>query len=121
MATATNTSRITPVSYTHLDVYKRQYWHILVKRRRLILSILIAVVAMALLVTLMATPIYRASTVLQIEKQGSQVIQVNGIQPENDMYGWDPDFLQTQIELIKSRSLSERVASDCLLYTSRCV
>lgn len=88
------------------------YWHILVKRRRLILSILIAVVAMALLVTLMATPIYRASTVLQIEKQGSQVIQVNGIQPENDMYGWDPDFLQTQIELIKSRSLSERVASE---------
>ncbi|HQY50374.1 MAG TPA: Wzz/FepE/Etk N-terminal domain-containing protein, partial [Thermomonas sp.] len=69
------------------------YWHILVKRRRLIASILIAVVAMALLATLMTTPIYRASVVMQIEKQGSQVIQVNGIQPENDMYGWDPDFL----------------------------
>ena len=88
------------------------YWHILVKRRRLIASILIAVVALALLATLMTTPIYRASVVMQIEKQGSQVIQVNGIQPENDMYGWDPDFLQTQIELIKSRSLSERVAGE---------
>ncbi len=94
------------------DIDLLAYWHILVKRRRLIASILIAVVAIALLMTLMATPIYRASTVLQIEKQGSQVIQVDGIQPGNDMYGWDPDFLQTQIELIKSRSLSERVANE---------
>ena len=88
------------------------YWHILVKRRRLIASILIAVVALALLATLLATPIYRASAVLQIEKQSSQVIQVDGIQPGSDLGGWDPDFLQTQIELIKSRSLSERVASE---------
>ncbi len=87
------------------------YWHILVKRRWLVLSILAGVVALALLATLMATPIYRASTVLQLEKEGTQVVQVEGIQP-GDTGGWDPEFLQTQYELIQSRSLAERVANE---------
>ncbi|WP_374555907.1 GumC family protein [Thermomonas sp.] len=87
------------------------YWHILVKRRRLIIGVLAGVVALALLVTLLATPIYRASTVLQLEKEGVQVVQVNGIQPGGDG-GWDPEFLQTQYELIQSRALAERVANE---------
>jgi succinoglycan biosynthesis transport protein ExoP len=87
------------------------YWRILVKRRWLVLSILAAVVALALFVTLMTTPIYRATAVLQVEKEGSQVIQAQGIQP-NESGGWDPNFLQTQYELLKSRSLAERVANE---------
>lgn len=86
------------------------YWRILVKRRWLVLSILGGVVALALLATLMATPIYRATSVLQLEKEGQQVVQVEGIQPGDG--GWDPDFLQTQYELIRSRSLAERVANE---------
>ena len=86
------------------------YWHILLKRRWLILSILVGVVALALLKTLTTTPMYRATAVLQLEKRGTEVVQVGGMQP--DSYGWDPDFLQTQYELIKSRSLAERVAND---------
>lgn len=88
------------------------YWRILVKRRRLIASVLAGVVALALLVTLTATPIYRATTVLQLDKDGIQVVQVDGIQPGDDRGGWDPAFLQTQYELLKSRSLAERVANE---------
>lgn len=88
------------------------YWRVLVKRRRLVASIAMAALAVALLLTLMATPIYRSSVLLQIEKQGSQIIQVEGIQPGSDPYGWDPDFMETQIELIKSQSLAERVAGE---------
>ena len=88
------------------------YWRILVKRRWLVLGILTGVVALALLKTLMATPIYRATSVLQLEKAGTQVVQVEGIQPDSDGYGWDPDFLQTQYELLQSRSLAERVADE---------
>ena len=87
------------------------YWRILVKRRRLIASVLAGVVALALLATLTATPIYRATTVLQLDKEGIQVVQVDGIQPGDDR-GFDPAFLQTQYELIKSRSLAERVANE---------
>jgi capsular exopolysaccharide synthesis family protein len=87
------------------------YWRILVKRRWLVLSIVAGVVALALLATLMATPVYRATSVLQLEKEGTQVVQIEGIQP-GDTGGWDPEFLQTQYELIQSRSLAERVANE---------
>jgi capsular exopolysaccharide synthesis family protein len=86
------------------------YWQILVKRRWLVLGILAGVVALALLATLMATPIYRATAVLQLEKDGTQVVQVEGIQPGEG--GADATFLQTQYELLQSRSLAERVANE---------
>lgn len=86
------------------------YWRILVKRRWLVLSVLAGVVALALLATLMATPIYRATTVMQLEKEGAQIVKIEGIQPGGE--GWDPEFLQTQYELIRSRSLAERVANE---------
>ena len=86
------------------------YWRILLKRRWLVLSILGVVVALALLATMMATPLYRATVVLQLDKEGQQVVQVGGVQPGN--LGWDPEFLATQYELMRSRSLAERVANE---------
>ncbi|GAB1407321.1 hypothetical protein MASR1M8_12400 [Thermomonas brevis] len=92
------------------------YWHVLVKRRWLVLSILAGVLALALLATLMATPIYRATSMVQLEKQGTQAVQVEGIQPGEG--GPDAAFLQTQYELLKSRSLAERVANELNLDSS---
>ena len=86
------------------------YWRILVKRRWLILSILAGIVALALLATLLATPIYRATAVLQLDQDTQQVVQVQGIDPDSGR-AVDPNFLQTQYELLKSRSLAERVAN----------
>lgn len=87
------------------------YWRVLVKHRRLVIGVMAAVVALALLKTLMTTPIYRATVTLQIEKQGSQVVNVGALQTVD--YGdFRNEFLQTQYELLKSRSLAERVAGD---------
>lgn len=86
------------------------YWRILVKRRWLILSILGGVVAIALLLTVMATPIYRATAILQLDQDAQQVVQVEGMEGDSGRT-LDPNFLQTQYELLKSRSLAERVAS----------
>lgn len=85
------------------------YWRILVKRRWLILGILATVAAVSLLLTLMATPIYRATTVMQIEKEEQNVVQVGGVSAQA---GFDPQFQQTQYELLQSRTLAERVADD---------
>jgi polysaccharide biosynthesis transport protein len=84
------------------------YWRILVKRRWLILGILAGVTALALLATLMATPIYRATVVMQVDNEEQNIIQIGEIAAQ----GADPQFLQTQYELIKSRTLAERVADD---------
>lgn len=84
------------------------YWRLLVKRRWLILGVLGTVAALSLLFTLMATPTYRATVVMQIENEEQTIMQVGGVSGR----GADPQFLQTQYELLKSRSLAERVADD---------
>jgi capsular exopolysaccharide synthesis family protein len=90
------------------------YWHILLKRRWLVLGVTAGVVALSLLAALLTTPVYRASVLLELQKEGTQVVQVGGVQP-GDFSGWDPEFLQTQYELIRSRSLAERVANELTL------
>jgi polysaccharide biosynthesis transport protein len=85
------------------------YWRMLLKRRWLIAGIVAVVVAFALISTLLTPPIYRATVVMQIEAETMQIMQVQGISP---MGGYDRDFNKTQYELLKSRSLAERVVGD---------
>ena len=92
------------------------YWRMLVKRRWLIAGIIVAVVAIALIRTLLTPPTFRATAVMQIDSESMQVMQVQGITPMQG--GWDPDFNQTQYELLQSRSLAERVAEDLNLVDS---
>ncbi len=84
------------------------YWRILVKRRWLVLGVLIGVAALSLLITLMATPMYRATSVVQIDNEQQQVVQGGS----EGFASWDPAFLQTQYRLLESRALAERVADD---------
>lgn len=90
------------------------YWRMLVKRRWLILSVITAVLAIALVRTLLTPPTYRATSTLEIDPVGMNVMQVQGISPTADG-GWDPDFAQTQIQLLQSRGLAQRVAEDLRL------
>ncbi len=86
------------------------YWRMLVKRRWLILSVVAGALAVSLLATLMTTPMYRATAVLQIDRQIEQPIADEGFQLLAGAWGWD--FYQTQYELLKSRALAERVADE---------
>ena len=92
------------------------YWRMLVKRRWLIAAIIATVVAVALIRTLLTPPTFRATVVMQIDTESVQVMQVQGITPVQG--GYDPEFRQTQFELLQSRSLAERVAEDLQLADS---
>ncbi|MCD9097683.1 polysaccharide biosynthesis tyrosine autokinase [Luteimonas fraxinea] len=85
------------------------YWRMLVKRRWLVLGVLGSVVALALLITLMTPPVYRATATLQIDRESVQAMFVEGV---NNGEASTPDFLTTQYELLKSRALAERVANE---------
>ncbi|WP_374473710.1 GumC family protein [Arenimonas sp.] len=85
------------------------YWRILVKRRWTVLGAAGIVLVTALVGTLLMTPIYRASTSLQIDRDSIKVVDVEGVTPVEGAGG--NDFFQTQYELLKSRALAERVAS----------
>lgn len=85
------------------------YWRIIVKRRWTVLSTLAIVLVTALVGTLLMTPIYRATTTVQIERDTIKVVEVEGLTPTESPA--DRDFYQTQYELLKSRSLAQRVIS----------
>jgi capsular exopolysaccharide synthesis family protein len=88
------------------------YWRILVKRKWTVLAVAALVLVIGFVATLMTTPIYRSTAVIQLERSNLQVVQVGGINAEGSAnYNFDSSFQQTQIELLKSRALAERVVS----------
>ena len=86
------------------------YWRILVKRKWTVLAVTALVLVIGFVATLMTTPIYRSTAVLQLERSNLQVVQVGGVNAEGSSF-FDSSFQQTQIELLKSRALAERVVS----------
>lgn len=85
------------------------YWRILVKRRWMVLAAVVALAVSSVVLTLMDTPLYRASVVIQIENEGQQMMMVGGMP---NFSAWDPEFLETQYRLLQSRALAEQVAED---------
>jgi succinoglycan biosynthesis transport protein ExoP len=92
-------------------IHLRDLWRVIVKRKWVVISVFLIVMATALVVTMMATPIYRATITLKIEREASKVINFKGgsVLPEES---GDLDFYRTQYELLKSRSLAERVVEE---------
>jgi succinoglycan biosynthesis transport protein ExoP len=82
------------------------YWHIIVKHRFVIGGAVLAALAVGVLLTLMTTPIYRATATIQIDREATRVVDIEGTE---SLKGGDADFYETQYALLKSRSLAERV------------
>lgn len=86
----------------------RELWRVLLKRRWTIVVVTVIVVAAVVTSTYMETPIYRASLVLQIDREDSKVVDLQEVSPVD--YGYvGLDYLQTQYELLKSRNLAQHV------------
>ncbi len=92
---------------TGFDFYK--YLRILTKYRWLIAGTTATTIAIALVLTFIMTPIYRATSTIQIDREAMNVVKVDGLQPDETQGG--PEFYQTQYELLASRSLAERAVT----------
>ena len=77
------------------------------KYRIWVLSIASTTVLIAAALTLLMTPIYRATSSIQIDRETVDVVNLKGVQAEQDPFA--DDFYQTKYELLSSRSLAERV------------
>jgi succinoglycan biosynthesis transport protein ExoP len=84
----------------------REYWHVIAKRKWTVISLLSMVILVTLVATLLTTPIYRGTTLIQIEREAAKVVDFKDVEA-NDSSG--ADFYQTQYELLKSKSLALRV------------
>ena len=91
----------------------RDYWRILVKRRWIVISIFLSLVTAGAIYTFTATPIYKATAQVLIEKatfgglSGLEMMLIDTTGPE---------FYKTQQKIVESRTLAREVIKRLNLY-----
>lgn len=88
----------------------RSLWSLVYRNRFLMLSIMVLVVAAGIALTMLTSPIYRAAARVQIDQQTAKIVTDGDVEPSVGAQDADR-FLQTQVDIIKSRSLAQRVAA----------
>lgn len=90
-----------------------RYFRIVLRWRWLILGAVALGIVASIVMTLISTPQYTATTRIEINREGARIVNVQGVQPETS--GVDNEFYQTQYGLLGARALAERVARDLRL------
>jgi len=90
-----------------------RYWHILVKRKRLVAAVAFVVLAAGTVYTLTAPRIYSSRVSLQIEPEQN----VLGYQEAYAAAASDPTYLRTQSQVLRSEVLATRVVNRLKLAT----
>lgn len=90
-----------------------QYLRIAFRWKWLIAGAVAIAVLIGILYTLLATPLYTATTRLEISREGNRIVSVGSVEPETTAV--DMEFYQTQYGLLESRALAERVARELKL------
>ncbi len=88
------------------EIHLRDYLRVVKKRKSTILTFFLLTLVIVTLGTFTATPMYRAATKVMVEK--------NTANPLTSAYRYtpyDPEFLETQYQLIKSAAVVEKVVS----------
>ncbi len=97
-------------------VFLRQYLHIFVKHKWLVLGLTLVFFVLGGVRAAMQTPLYSATSRVQIDREAGKVIE-GGATSAREEGG--AEFLRTQYELLKSRSIAERVASMLRLHEDK--
>ena len=94
-----------------LRYYGLMFW----RWRKVVAAIVVAALALGVVVTLLMTPKYTATSQIEIQRDSATVVNVEGV--EQDATDSDQEFYQTQYGLLRSRSLAERIARELKLVT----
>jgi succinoglycan biosynthesis transport protein ExoP len=88
---------------------------IVLKHKWTLLAVVLLAASVAAVRTLLATPVYRSTVTLQIERVAPRVVSFNNDTDQEQ--GWTDEnmSLKTQYELLRSRSLAERVIDELRL------
>ncbi len=94
------------------EIHLRDYFNVLLKRKLLIITILFFTVVVTVIKTFTATPLYTASSDVLIERnRGNRGLETDYY------YSYEPEFLATQSEIIRSVNVARRVVENLKLDT----
>jgi len=94
----------------------RNYWRTILKHRWVVAGSIAAFLVGAIALTLLMTPIYTAKTTIQIDREGSKIVDMEGVAPAELLTG--DEFYRTQYGLLKSEALATRVVEKLRLADS---
>ncbi len=91
----------------------RQYLRIATRWRLVFAGCVVGCLALALIVTLLMTPKYTATTTIEIARDSNKIVNIQDVQQETGVA--DQEFYQTQYGLLRAHSLADRVAQQLAL------
>ena len=94
------------MNQTEEQIDIRDYWRIIAKRYKLIITFFLVVVTTVAIYSLTMIPVYRSTTQILIERANPNILSVQ------EMFAIDPsgqDFYQTQYKILESRALAREV------------
>ena len=83
------------------------------RRKWVIILAMVATLLAGIVITMLMTPKYTATNLVEIQREGTTFSAVEGAQPKASIT--DAEFYETQYGLLKATSLAERVARDLRL------
>jgi polysaccharide biosynthesis transport protein len=92
---------------------------IVLKHKWILLTVIVLACAVAAIRTFLSTPLYRSTVILQIERVAPRVVSFNNDVSPDQQGSDESTSLKTQYELLKSRSLAERVIDELHLDQSK--
>jgi hypothetical protein len=87
----------------------REYWRIIRKHKWMVLATLVVLVAIVTIGTLMSRPVYRAEAKIEIGKETERVLAGQRIMEVETANVFNPFYLQTQVDILRSRDIARRV------------
>ena len=94
-----------------------EYWHILFRHRKTLLTFTVAGLLGAILISLLQTPTYRVRTSLEIQSTNFQDLKSSNDSSGN--YTTPESYMETQVKLLQSESLLEDVINKLNLHKER--
>lgn len=89
------------------EVHLAEYWAVVLKRWRTVTVCVVVALAAAVAKTMLTTPLYRATVILNVERDRGNPVDIGGQQ----LYDWyNPEFIPTQTRLMQSREIARRAA-----------
>jgi capsular exopolysaccharide synthesis family protein len=104
-------------NYQPEEMHLRDYWNIVVKRRRLIVVCFVSFFGLGIYINISATPLYTTKSIFKIEPQNPIVTGIGQVMASEAAS--TTEYFQTQLVLLGSRTLAERVITDSKLTDNR--
>ena len=105
----TDASLMLPDDDSLRDTTLIDYLHVLLSRKWTVLAVLFTVVIGTLIYSLRQTPVYRATTSIQIDREDPNILTFKGVY---EIESTTDDSLQTQFKILESRALARSVIED---------